>query len=513
MIPAADTDPEPTLRQTRERFIAAFPSRCASIQSLIDTIAAVGPGGPVDALRGLVHRLAGAGALGFPTVSERALELEQLVVGVRSQTTDAGAMSRAMQQVSAAFAVDLSAPVPDWARHVAALDTGTILVVEDDRTQRDVVCAALNAAGYRTAWSGDGAAAFDAAQTEQPSLILLDVELPNQDGWAVCRRVKSSPELSWTPVMFIATSTNIDDRVTGIALGADDHVTKPIDAHELVLRVQHLLRGVRRPAAPVPSRILDFEAFRLAAEEMLQREGGALVMVRGPRPDDEAAIARLAGAMRRRDVVGRHHDRILLFWMASASAAAATGRFREIAAGLVSRGGESFTAGIAEHTGATRHPGPVIEALLAEADEALTVARLIGEPAARKTDRPRSDAVPRRARVLLAGDDPDVLRIVDAQMREAGHETVLAFDSESALAAAKAPTDLLVLDLMTPGLAGFDVLRRLRQPDMNVARTLVLSSRGREDDVSRAFELGADDYITRPFSPRELSARVARLLR
>jgi DNA-binding response OmpR family regulator len=513
MILAADTDPEPTLRQTRRRFIATFPSRRASIQSLIDTIAAVGPGGPVDALRGLVHRLAGAGALGFPTVSERALELEQLVVGIRSQTTDAGAMSKALQQIGAAFAEDLSAPIPDGARQVAAFDTGTILVVGDDQTQRDVVCAGLNAAGYRTAWSGDGAAAFDAAQTEQPSLILVDVELPNQDGWAVCRRVKSSPDLAATPVMFITTNANIDDRVTGLALGADDHVTKPIDARELVLRVQRVLGSVRRPPAPMPSRILDFEAFRLAAEEMLQREGGALVMVRVSRPDDEAAIARLTGAMRRRDVVGRHHDRILLFWMASASAAAATGRFREIAAGLVSRGGEGFTAGIAEHTGATRHPGPVIETLLAEADEALTVARFIGEPAARKTDKPRSDAVPRRARVLLAGDDSDVLRSVDAQMREAGHETVLTFDIESALAAGQAPTDLLVLNLMAPELAGFDVLRRLREPDMKVARTLVLASRGREDDVSRAFELGVDDYQTTPFSPHELMARVARLLR
>jgi DNA-binding response OmpR family regulator len=66
---------------------------------------------------------------------------------------------------------------------------------------------------------------------------------------------------------------------------------------------------------------------------------------------------------------------------------------------------------------------------------------------------------------------------------------------------------------MLPELAGFDVLRRLREPDLGVARTLVLSTREHEGEVTRAFELGADDYATKPFSAQELMARVAHLLR
>jgi DNA-binding response OmpR family regulator len=116
--------------------------------------------------------------------------------------------------------------------------------------------------------------------------------------------------------------------------------------------------------------------------------------------------------------------------------------------------------------------------------------------------------------VVIAEDDPDVTRIVDAQMRAAGYTAVIAFDGEQALAAVRthAP-DVLVLDLMMPKLTGFDVLAQLREGPAPRPRIVVLSARGREQDVMRAFELGADDYMTKPFNPQELLARIARLLR
>jgi DNA-binding response OmpR family regulator len=74
--------------------------------------------------------------------------------------------------------------------------------------------------------------------------------------------------------------------------------------------------------------------------------------------------------------------------------------------------------------------------------------------------------------------------------------------------------DVLVLDLMMPKLSGFDVLTQLGQtPDAPRPKIIVLSGRGREPDVVRAFELGADDYMTKPFNPQELMARIARLLK
>jgi DNA-binding response OmpR family regulator len=74
-------------------------------------------------------------------------------------------------------------------------------------------------------------------------------------------------------------------------------------------------------------------------------------------------------------------------------------------------------------------------------------------------------------------------------------------------------TDVLILDLMMPRLSGFDVLAQLRDHAGPRPRIIVLSGRGREQDVMRAFDLGADDYMTKPFNPRELVARIARLLK
>ena len=99
-------------------------------------------------------------------------------------------------------------------------------------------------------------------------------------------------------------------------------------------------------------------------------------------------------------------------------------------------------------------------------------------------------------------------------MRAAGSATFLAFDGAAALAVTESKRpDVLVLDLMMPKMTGFDVLAKLSGLGGPRPRTVVLSGRGREDDVTRAFNLGADDYMTKPFSPPELVARLSRLLR
>ena len=117
-----------------------------------------------------------------------------------------------------------------------------------------------------------------------------------------------------------------------------------------------------------------------------------------------------------------------------------------------------------------------------------------------------------RSRVLLVEDDATVSEIVVRYLAREGFEVFAVGDGYEALARAAAePPDLVVLDLMLPGLDGFEVCSRLR------ARTpvpvIMLTARGDEDDRIIGLELGADDYITKPFSPRELVARVKVVLR
>ncbi len=117
-----------------------------------------------------------------------------------------------------------------------------------------------------------------------------------------------------------------------------------------------------------------------------------------------------------------------------------------------------------------------------------------------------------RRRVLVVDDDPNVGEVVRAYLAREGCVVDVCADGESGLAAAVAdPPDLVVLDLMLPGVDGLEVCRRLRA--LAPVPILMLTAKGDETDRIVGLELGADDYLAKPFSPRELVARVKAVLR
>jgi DNA-binding response OmpR family regulator len=115
-------------------------------------------------------------------------------------------------------------------------------------------------------------------------------------------------------------------------------------------------------------------------------------------------------------------------------------------------------------------------------------------------------------RVLVVDDDETVRDVVRRYLERDGHEVVVAGDGESALQlVAKQVPDLIVLDLMLPGIDGLEVCRRLRQ--RHSVPIVMLTALGEEEDRVVGLQLGADDYVTKPFSPRELALRVGSVLR
>lgn len=116
------------------------------------------------------------------------------------------------------------------------------------------------------------------------------------------------------------------------------------------------------------------------------------------------------------------------------------------------------------------------------------------------------------ARVLVVDDDPTVAEVVSGYLDRAGHVVDRAGDGPTALArAAEHRPDLVVLDLMLPGMDGLEVCRRIR--GRGPVPVIMLTARGDEDDRILGLEVGADDYVTKPFSPRELVLRVESVLR
>jgi DNA-binding response OmpR family regulator len=115
-----------------------------------------------------------------------------------------------------------------------------------------------------------------------------------------------------------------------------------------------------------------------------------------------------------------------------------------------------------------------------------------------------------QAKVLVADDEPHLLRLVKFRLEREGYEVLTAVDGDSALEMARTEQpDLCVLDVMMPKRSGFDVLRELRSDDScSGMKVIMLTARAQDRDVDVGFSLGADDYITKPFSPQELRVRI-----
>ena len=117
-------------------------------------------------------------------------------------------------------------------------------------------------------------------------------------------------------------------------------------------------------------------------------------------------------------------------------------------------------------------------------------------------------------RVLIADDEPNILISLEFLMKREGHTVSVARDGNEALAAIQRERpDLVLLDVMMPGMSGFDVCQAVRADESLAAvRIVLLTAKGRETDTTKGLALGADAYITKPFSTRELAARVRELL-
>jgi len=116
-------------------------------------------------------------------------------------------------------------------------------------------------------------------------------------------------------------------------------------------------------------------------------------------------------------------------------------------------------------------------------------------------------------KLLVVDDDRDLVELLEYALRREGYDVARAYDGESAVeSVTREKPDLVILDINFPKLAGFVVLERIRHNDEHVA-VLLLSARQDESDILRGLQLGADDYITKPFRPKELVARVKAILR
>jgi CheY-like chemotaxis protein len=113
-----------------------------------------------------------------------------------------------------------------------------ILLVEDNEMNMDMLSRRLERAGFAVVCATDGRAGVEKASTERPDLVLMDMSLPDMDGWEATRRIKGDPETSGIPIIALTAHAMASDRERALEAGCDDYDTKPVDFTRLLVKIQ-----------------------------------------------------------------------------------------------------------------------------------------------------------------------------------------------------------------------------------------------------------------------------------
>ncbi len=136
-----------------------------------------------------------------------------------------------------------------------------ILVVDDDKQIVRLIQSYLERASYQVLTAYDGETALHTIRRERPDLVVLDLMLPNRDGWEITRTVRSDANLVALPIIMLTARVDDTDKIVGLELGADDYIAKPFNPHEVVARVRAVLR--RTTGAAVTPHVIQVGGLRM----------------------------------------------------------------------------------------------------------------------------------------------------------------------------------------------------------------------------------------------------------
>lgn len=499
---------------------------------------------PTRALTGSLHLAVADLGHGGLQGDESADSIHRLVLAL----LDAGAadgrpdIQRAADQVLASTISEL----PSNAEAFVALlpseaSSGTeqvVLVVDDDPLFAATLKATLRAPGRRIEIVGSGAEARACLSSGPVALVILDLILPDGDGRNLLLELRSEPRTAGVALFVVSARLGAQTKGECFALGADAYYEKPLDLQAFSVAVgarldrhtdlgqvsrRDLVTGLANRAAFLENAghlrmkslsgtkfslaVLDIDHFRWVdetwgrhfADSVLRRAGARLSLAL----QQASCFARWDGA-----------EFIALF-VGRGAAEAATA----VEAALESLRQLDFRQGLDQPLTLTFSAGVVdapaeqsIDDVLSAADRLCYLAKTAGRNRVMSSDEESTAPSPR---ILVAEDDPDITRILARQLRREGFDPLVFNNGIEALAAFPESGAALVLsDIEMPQMDGLSLLSALRaHPAGRHLPIMMLTAMGDENYIVRAFELGADDYLIKPFSARELTARIRRLLR
>lgn len=408
-----------------------------------------------------------------------------------------------------------------------------VLLVEDNRTVATVVKAHLEAP-TRTVHVAETAAEAEAIlEAEAIDVIVLDLILPDRDGRDLLLQLREQPDTAAVPVIVLSAKGGTVARAECLAVGASEFHEKPADPAELRDAVsRHVTErrkgsnGLRDRGTGLLNRAGIIDAHR-ARPDPLGRISVAILAVNelddlsqslGERAADDL-LRRVASEIRatlgEEDVIGRWSASELVALLPRKSTAEVKTVLKQGLSRLADgqqlsewqdRGiAISFSAGVVE---ATRED---VRDAVSAAEQSMFRARRGKKVVSLDARQSAPDHPPR---ILLVEDDRVTATLIHHRLVRDGFEVMDFLNGEDAYDWASSTSfDLAILDVKVPGMDGFELLERLRSIDrLSMVPIVMLTGLGSESDVIRGLELGASDYMLKPFSPTELLARVRRLI-
>ncbi|RNB91953.1 diguanylate cyclase [Brevibacillus fluminis] len=426
---------------------------------------------------------------------------------------------------------------------------GRILLIDDDDVLRSYLMRRLSLDHYEIAEADGVESAKVLLWQQEYDLIILDLLMHPDSGYELFEFLKESPTLKWLPLIVLSGKEELEDKIRCFRLGADDYVTKPFHYEELEARINNLLMRTRHyeqmafldPLTGVYNRRYFDNQLTMEMERVRRNEGvlslAFIDVDHFKRVNDtyghhvgdlvlQGLTHTLNGRIRSTDLLARFggEEFVILFPDTTGEDAQAIleellGMIRQ--APVATLEGESysitFSAGAAQW-----QPEWSADEWIRHADEAMYRAKEQGRNQVVLSDgtQPLSTVDVedhqggRRKCVLLADDDAIIRSMVASRLRHLPLDIIEASDGESALDVLRNNVvDLCVLDGIMPKMDGYHLLEQMKQmPHLQKVKVLMLSGRKHEDDVIRGLMLGADDYMSKPFSLVELEIRAKRLL-
>jgi two-component system cell cycle response regulator len=414
-----------------------------------------------------------------------------------------------------------------------------ILIVEDNPQTAVLVKEILSTPDREIFVAGTAAEAEAVLDEGEFSLIILDLLLPDADGRIFLRQLRKRPQTAALSVLVLSEKVGPEPRSECLALGVDGYFEKPVDPKILS---EAVTESLTRPAGGVEEGLHDgltgtlnraafseaFESHRSA--DQAPETGLTIAMldldhfrqindVHGRDAGDEVlgnAAALISGTLREFDVLARWEedkfailfptDDILEVVRVLEGAQKALGETAVLGQNE-SRTHITFSAGAVPVA-----DGVSLEEAVTESERLLYLAKREGR---KRIMSPEVPVTRETATILIAEDDQVTAVLVKHRLERDGFEIVHYLDGSSALEGAQnRHISFFLLDARMPGIDGFELIKRLRSMTEYVdTPILMLTSLGREEDIVRGFRLGANDYMTKPFSLIELMARINRLFR